>query len=152
MTPPDRPINFPAGERDSAMSTSVVDAPNAHATDPDTPSERALYICRQTGLICGLITAIIGTLTLSNNVFEFFTKSQNRFLGILTGRFRDTDTETAVTTGLAFLLCGTALALLARRPRGSVQLALVRGAGWLVALWSIYVLPARPIYSLTAGR
>src|SRR5579885_3189589 len=110
MIPPDRPINFSARKRNSAMSTSVVDAPNVHVGDPDTPSERAWYVCRQTGLICGLIPVVIGALTVINNLFEYFNSS-NRLLSRLAGRFRDTDTETALTTGLAFLLCGTALAV-----------------------------------------
>jgi signal transduction histidine kinase/DNA-binding response OmpR family regulator len=133
-------------ERNFDMPTSAIDAPVAQVADQETPSVGVFRVSRRVARACGLATAAVGGLAVLSNVLEYFNGSSNRVISVLGGAFRDADTQLALTTGLAFLLCGTALALLAVHPLTTARRALARLMASLVALWSVYKLTA---YALT---
>lgn len=129
------------------MVSPTVDAPNLQSADQAAPSERVIKVCRQVVLACGLVTATAGAMTVSSNVIGHSIGKSNLVLDLMEGKFRGSETPTALSTGLAFILCGLALTLLARHERRSAQLTLARLAAWIVALWSVYDLAAHAIRS-----
>lgn len=130
------------------MTTSAVDAVNP----PAAPSDRSCHVCRRIGWICGLATAAAGALIVSIDAFEYFSGRYYRFLTFLAGQYHDQDTETALATGLAFLLCGIALALLARHPRTPTKRILAQVSVWLVLLWCAYDLLTYVLAGSFPGR
>jgi signal transduction histidine kinase/CheY-like chemotaxis protein len=137
------------GARTATLHALSVDTVDRQGEDRDAPSQRVYYSCRRIGRFCGLLVAMVGVVSVVCNTIEYFYGESNRLLNFLEGRFADDDVELALMSGLAFLLCGAALAVSMRRHVTPGRRAFVRLASLVVVLGSFYRLLAYVVARLS---
>ena len=99
--------------------------------------DRAVRWCDHAAVVAGAFTVAIGALTLLAHAWAFAGRGgpSEQQIALLSGKFTDTDTPMAASTGLAFLLTGAVLVFRGRRRAGSPARLFMRLAVWLLVAW-----------------
>jgi len=109
---------------------------------PSEPASSSKPICHRVAIIAAGLVILTGVLVTMVNIWEFFEprSDQDQFRNVLQGKFASRETGMALTTGLAFLLCGAVLMVWLKCRTRPLWRRLCRLAVTLLLLGTSYLL------------